>query len=343
MTNRLTLAQAQDRLIKRVVEAHQGHQKRVLAAARKQLFAWAIAGGYTQDEAIVVCNDACDMLSLALKEKGYDAANVEQTAEQKTAVQTTTQQNTTETTKENDMAAVTKPQQKTYTIAQKVTGNEVEVMSLVQLQELVKARIAEGEDPQTVVGFVGLEYEGDMYYGITSELNGTASALEDGLDIRFWWEDEYNEIGFKWLWEEPSANEITVTEQRSAAQSFPWEELEAEYHARNSQKENSNEDDSERSSAKTVIEEIHGLKVSISCSQGWISEEDRDNRIENVVSTCKDMQKEEFVSAMKDRETGDWGGELYQKLLFKLDEIISEGYVKQREDDFPPIVSVKLA
>lgn len=211
MTNRLTLAQAQDRLIKRVVEAHQGHQKRVLAAARKQLFAWAIAGGYTQDEAIVVCNDACDMLSLALKEKEDDlaegAANVEQTVEQKTVVQTTTQQNTTETTKENDMAAVTKPQQKTYTIAQKVTGNEVEVMPLAQLQALVKSRIEAGEDPQTVVGFVGLEYEGDMYYGITSELNGTASALEDGLDIRFWWEDEYNEIGFKWLWEEPEAKE----------------------------------------------------------------------------------------------------------------------------------------
>lgn len=345
MTNRLTLAQAQDRLIKRVVEAHQGHQKRVLAAARKQLFAWSIAGGYTQDEAIVVCNDACDMLSLALKEKEDDlaegAANVEQTVEQKTVVQTTTQQNTTETTKENDMAAVTRPQQKTYTIAQKVTGNEAEVMSLVQLQELVKARIAEGEDPQTVVGFVGLEYEGDMYYGITSELNGTASALEDGLDIRFWWEDEYNEIGFKWLWEEPSANEITVTEQRSAEQSFPWESLEAEYHARNSQKENSNEDDSERSSAKTLIEEIHGLKVSVSCYQGRISERDRDNRIANAVVACKDMPKEEFLAAMRDRATGN--GEVYQKLLFKLDEIISEGYVKQREDDFPPIVSVKLA
>lgn len=112
MAKRLTLAQAQDRLIKRALEAHQGHQKRVLAAARKQLFAWAIAGGYTQDEAIVVCNDACDMLSLALKEKEDDlaevAANIEQTVEQKTAAQTTTQQNTTETTKENDMAAQTK-------------------------------------------------------------------------------------------------------------------------------------------------------------------------------------------------------------------------------------------
>lgn len=139
-----------------------------------------------------------------------------------------------------------------------------------------------------------------------------------------------------------SANEIAVTEQRSAEQ-FPWEELEAEYHARNSQKENSNEDDSERSAAKTLIEEIHGLKVSICCSQGWISEEDRDNRIANVVSACKDMQKEEFVSAMADSETSDgWGGELYQKLLFKLDEVVSEGYIKRCEDDFPPIVSVKL-
>lgn len=68
MPKRLTLTQAQERLINRVVEAHQGHQKRVLSAARKQLFAWAIAGGYTQDDAIVVCNDACDMLSLTLKE-----------------------------------------------------------------------------------------------------------------------------------------------------------------------------------------------------------------------------------------------------------------------------------
>lgn len=236
------------------------------------------------------------------------------------------------------MAAVTKPQQKTYTIAQKVTGNEVEVMSLAQLQALVKARIEEGEDPQTVVGFVGLEYEGQMYYGITSELNGTASALEDGLDIRLWWEYEYNETSHKWLWEEPSANEITVTEQRSAEQPFPWDELEAEYHARNSQKENSNEDDSECSAAKTLIEEIHGLKVSVSCYQGRISERDRDNRIANVVLFCKDMPKEEFLAAMR-----DGGGEVYQKLLFKLDEIISEGYVKQREDDFPPIVSVKLA
>ena len=95
----------------------------------------------------------------------------------------------------------------TYTIAQKFTGNEVEVMSLDHLQALVKSRLNAGEDPQTVVGFVGLEYEGAMYFGITSELNGTASALEDGLDIRFWWEDEYNETGFKWLWEEPEAKE----------------------------------------------------------------------------------------------------------------------------------------
>ena len=97
-------------------------------------------------------------------------------------------------------------QTKTYTIAQ-ATGNEVEVMPLAQLQALVKSRLNAGEDPQTVVGFVGLEYEGAMYFGITSELNGTASALEDGLDIRFWWEDEYNETGFKWLWEVPEAED----------------------------------------------------------------------------------------------------------------------------------------
>ena len=98
-------------------------------------------------------------------------------------------------------------QTKTHTIAQKATGNEVEVMPLAQLQALVKSRLNAGEDPQTVVGFVGLEYEGKMYYGITSELNGTASALEDGLDLLRWWEDEYNETSFKWLWEEPEAKE----------------------------------------------------------------------------------------------------------------------------------------
>lgn len=234
------------------------------------------------------------------------------------------------------MAAVTKPQQKTYTIAQKVTGNEVEVMSLAQLQALVKARIAEGEAPKTVVGFVGVEHEGKMYYGITHQSHGTPSALEDAERLLMWWEDSWNENNHKWLWEEPS-NEVTVLEQPS----FPWEALEAEYHAR-SQKENSS-DDIERSAAKTLIEEIHGLKVSICCSQGWISEEDRDNRIANVVNACKDMQKEEFVSAMADSETSDgWGGEIYQKLLLKLDEVVSEGYIKRREDDFPPIVSVKL-
>ena len=71
--------------------------------------------------------------------------------------------------------------------------------------------------------------------------------------------------------------------------------------------------------------------------------QNRDNRIANVVNACKDMQKEEFVSAMADSETSDgWGGEIYQKLLLKLDEVVSEGYIKRREDDFPPIVSVKL-
>lgn len=222
--------------------------------------------------------------------------------------------------------------EKTYTINQNFTGNEVEVMPLAQLQALVKSRIEAGEDPQEVVGFVVVEHEGEIYGGITHPSHGTASALKDGLDLLFWWNDEWTEKDYKWLWEEPSASE-----------QFPWEALEAEYHARNSQKENSNEDDSECSAAKTLIEEIHGLKVSVSCYQGRISESDRDNRIANVVLACKDMPKEEFLAAMRDRATGDGGGEVYQKLLFKLDEIISEGYVKQREDDFPPIVSVKLA
>ena len=222
-------------------------------------------------------------------------------------------------------------EEKTYTINQNFTGNEVEVMSLAQLQALVKSRIEAGEDPQEVVGFVVVEYEGEIYGGITHPSHGTPSALEDGLDLLFWWNDEWSEKDYKWLWGEPAKVE--------RGESFPWEALEAEYHARNSQ--NSSED-SERSAAKTLTEEIHGLKVSICCSQGWISEEDRDNRIANVVSACKGMQKEEFVSAMTDSETSDWGGELYQKLLSRLDEVVSEGYIKRREDDFPPIVSVKL-
>ena len=110
--------------------------------------------------------------------------------------------------------------EKTYTIAQKVTGNEVEVMSLKQLKKAVEARIAEGEDPQEVVGFVVVEYEGEIYGGITHPSHGTPSALEDGLDVLYWWNDEWSEKDYKWLWEEPSKNEVTVLEQRSVEREY---------------------------------------------------------------------------------------------------------------------------
>lgn len=95
-------------------------------------------------------------------------------------------------------------EEKTYTINQNFTGNEVEVMSLSQLKKVVEARIAEGEDPQEVVGFVVVKYEGEIYGGITHPSHGTPSALEDGLDVLYWWNDEWTEKDYKWLWEDPS-------------------------------------------------------------------------------------------------------------------------------------------
>ncbi len=111
-------------------------------------------------------------------------------------------------------------EEKTYTINQNFTGNEVEVMSLAQLQALVKSRIEAGEDPQEVVGFVVVEYEGEIYGGITHPSHGTPSALEDGLDVLYWWNDEWSEKDYKWLWEEPSKNEVTVLEQRSVEREY---------------------------------------------------------------------------------------------------------------------------
>lgn len=118
-------------------------------------------------------------------------------------------------------------EEKTYTINQNFTGNEVEVMSLAQLQALVKSRIEAGEDPQEVVGFVVVEYEGEIYGAITHPSHGTPSALEDGLDILHWWNDEWSETNYKWLWEEPGKNEVTVLEQRSVVREYGIEGTEA--------------------------------------------------------------------------------------------------------------------
>lgn len=95
-------------------------------------------------------------------------------------------------------------EEKTYTINQSFTGNEVEVMPLAQLQALVKSRLEAGEDPQTVVDFVVVEYEGEIYAGITHSCHGTQATLEAGLDILYWWNDEWTEKNYKWLWEDPS-------------------------------------------------------------------------------------------------------------------------------------------
>lgn len=116
---------------------------------------------------------------------------------------------------------------KTYTINQNLTGNEVEVMSLAQLQALVKSRIEAGEDPQEVVGFVVVEYEGEIYGGITHPSHGTPSALEDGLDVLYWWNDEWSEKDYKWLWEDPSENKVTVLEKRSVEREYGMEGTEA--------------------------------------------------------------------------------------------------------------------
>lgn len=59
----LTLIQAQERFISRVLRAHPGHQKRVRRAAWKELYQWAEGRGMN---AAAVCSDARDMLNLEL-------------------------------------------------------------------------------------------------------------------------------------------------------------------------------------------------------------------------------------------------------------------------------------
>ena len=96
--------------------------------------------------------------------------------------------------------------EKTYTINQRYTGNEVEVMTYKQLTEAIKSRIGaaeDGENGDTEVGYIGVEHNGVMYYGITYPSHGSQSTLRDGLEIMVWWNDEWNETNYQWLWEEP--------------------------------------------------------------------------------------------------------------------------------------------
>jgi hypothetical protein len=57
----MTLIQAQQRYINRVLKAHPGHVRRVIRAAWKELYTWAAARGM---DAAAVCTDAHDMCKL---------------------------------------------------------------------------------------------------------------------------------------------------------------------------------------------------------------------------------------------------------------------------------------
>lgn len=57
----LTLVQAQDRYISRVMACHSGHARRVRRAAWRELSRWASSHGYDPK---VVCRDADDVLAL---------------------------------------------------------------------------------------------------------------------------------------------------------------------------------------------------------------------------------------------------------------------------------------
>ena len=95
---------------------------------------------------------------------------------------------------------------------------------------------------------------------------------------------------------------------------------------------------------KSVECEIHGVKVKIACYQGSsMTEEERGQRIEKMINACREMPKEDFLAAMKDSETNDWGGPIYRALVKKLDGIAAKGYVKRYTDDFQPIAAITLA
>lgn len=62
----LTLVQAQDRYVERVLSCQTGHVRRVRRGAWRELAEWAREHGY---DAQIVCRDADDMLKL---EQGAD-------------------------------------------------------------------------------------------------------------------------------------------------------------------------------------------------------------------------------------------------------------------------------
>lgn len=57
----MTLIQAQDRYVKRVLACHPGHVRRVRRGAWRELAKWALKHGY---DAQIVCRDADDVLKL---------------------------------------------------------------------------------------------------------------------------------------------------------------------------------------------------------------------------------------------------------------------------------------
>lgn len=57
----LTLVQAQDRYVERVLACQTGHARRVRRGAWRELAAWAREHGY---DAQIVCRDADDVLKL---------------------------------------------------------------------------------------------------------------------------------------------------------------------------------------------------------------------------------------------------------------------------------------
>lgn len=59
--NTLTLIQAQDRYIQRVMTCKNGHIRRVRRSAWRELATWAKTHGY---ESKIICKDADDMLKL---------------------------------------------------------------------------------------------------------------------------------------------------------------------------------------------------------------------------------------------------------------------------------------
>jgi len=60
----MTLIQAQQNYIDRVIRCHPGHQRRVSRAAWSELYQWAEARGM---DAAAICKDAKDMATLEME------------------------------------------------------------------------------------------------------------------------------------------------------------------------------------------------------------------------------------------------------------------------------------